>query len=365
MPKKINLNLLDSQVIPSPAELLAEFPLTEKQNQFIHRARQEVQDALFHHRSRLLMIVGPCSIHDISSAQEYASRLADLTKEVSDTFVVVMRVYFEKPRTSLGWKGMIYDPFLDGTNAMANGLRLTRQLLLELADMGVPAAAEFLDPLSAHYFSDLITWGCIGARTSESQTHRQMASSLPMPVAFKNNTMGNIEVAVHGVLSAAIPHTFLGIDSQGKVCQQTSGGNPHCHIVLRGGENSPNYDPDSISEALDLLHKNSLPPKVLIDCSHDNSRRKHEQQVSVFQSIIHQIKEGEKGIRGLILESHLQGGQQPLESDELRFGVSITDACLDWETTAKLIHWGRAALLKEASLIPPVEKGAENSYAFS
>lgn len=361
MPKKINLNLLDSQAIPTPEELLAEFPVTEKQIQFIHRARQEAQDALFHHRSRLLLIVGPCSIHDTESAREYAQKLARLAKEVADTFVVVMRVYFEKPRTALGWKGMMYDPFLDGSNAMAKGLRLTRQLLIELAEMEVPAAAEFLDPLSAYYFSDLITWGCIGARTSESQTHRQMASSLPMPVAFKNNTMGNVEVAVHGVLAAAIPHTFLGIDRYGKVCQQTSTGNPTCHIVLRGGENNPNYDPDSISSALDTLQKNSLPSKLLIDCSHDNSRRKHEQQVSVFQSVIHQIKEGEKGIRGLILESHLKEGQQPLESDELRFGVSVTDACLDWETTAKLINWGRNALLKEASLAFPHEK----TYAHS
>lgn len=359
MPKKINLNLLDSQVIPSPAELLAEFPATEKQMQFIHRARIEVQDAIFHHRSRLLLIAGPCSIHDIESAKQYASRLAEISKEVSDTFVTVMRVYFEKPRTSLGWKGLIYDPFLDGSNAMAKGLRLTRQLLLELADMEVPAAAEFLDPLSAQYFSDLITWGCVGARTSESQTHRQMASSLPMPVAFKNNTTGNVDVAVHGVLAAAIPHTYLGIDLQGKVCQQSSAGNPTCHIVLRGGEESPNYDPESISSALDALQKNCLPPKILIDCSHDNSRRKHEQQVSVFQSVIHQIKEGEKGIRGLILESNLEAGQQPLESDELRFGVSVTDACLDWDTTAKLVRWGRMSLLKEAALTPPLE----NSYA--
>lgn len=361
MPKKINLNLLDSQAIPTPGELLSEFPPTEKQNRFIQRARQEVQDALFLHRSRLLMIVGPCSIHDIASAKEYAKRLVTLAKEVADTFVVVMRVYFEKPRTTLGWKGMIYDPFLDGSNAMAKGLRLTRQLLLELAEMEVPAAAEFLDPLTAHYFSDLITWGCIGARTSESQTHRQLASSLPMPVAFKNNTMGNVEVAVHGVLAAAIPHTFLGIDSNGQVCQLSSAGNSTCHIVLRGGEGGPNYDPESISLALDTLQKNSLPPRILIDCSHDNSRRKHQQQVSVFQSVIHQIKEGEKGIRGLILESHLEEGQQPLESDELRFGVSVTDACLDWETTAKLIRWGRTALLKEASLGSPVE----DTYAFS
>ena len=361
MPKKINLNLLDSQVIPTPAEIVAEIPATEKQIRFIQRARQEVQDALFSHRSRLLLIAGPCSIHDIASAKEYARRFAELAKEVSDTFVMVMRVYFEKPRTTLGWKGMIYDPFLDGSNAMSKGLRLTRQLLLELAEMEVPAAAEFLDPLSAHYFSDLITWGCIGARTSESQTHRQMASSLPMPVAFKNNTMGNVDVAVHGVLSAAIPHTYLGIDPFGKVCQQTSAGNSTCHIVLRGGEANPNYDPESISYALDCLQKNSLPPKLLIDCSHDNSRRKHQQQVSVFQSVIHQIKEGEKGIRGLILESNLEEGQQPMESDELRYGVSVTDACLDWETTAKLIRWGRTALLKEASLAHP----QENLYALS
>lgn len=361
MPKKINLNLLDSQAIPTPEELLTEFPVTEKQSQFIHRARQEVQDALFHHRSRLLMIVGPCSIHDIESAREYAKKLSHLSKQVADTFVVVMRVYFEKPRTTLGWKGLMYDPFLDGSNAMSKGLRMTRQLLIELAEMEMPAAAEFLDPLSAHYFSDLVTWGCIGARTSESQTHRQMASSLPMPVAFKNNTMGNVDVAVHGVLAAAIPHTYLAIDRHGKVCQQTSAGNPTCHIVLRGGENSPNYDPDSISSALDALQKNCLPSKLLIDCSHDNSQRKHEQQVSVFQSVIHQIKEGEKGIRGLILESHLKEGQQPLESDELRFGVSVTDACLDWDTTAKLISWGRNALLKEASLTYP----HENTYAHS
>lgn len=344
MSKKINSNLLRVTPLPTPWELHEELPSTALQVEFITTARREVAKILHPSDDRLLLIVGPCSIHDLAAAREYALKLRELAKQVEDTFFIVLRTYFEKPRTQLGWKGMLYDPHLDGSNDMAAGLRQIRQFLLELATWGIPAATEFLDPSAAHYYGDLITWGCVGARTSESQVHRQMVSGLPLPVAFKNSTTGCVEVAVNGVLTAYLPHSFMSIDKQGKLCQMHTVGNPHCHIVLRGGESGPNYDPSSINSALEALQKADLPGALVVDCSHDNSQRKHEQQLVVFQSIMHQIQQGEKGIRGVILESHLQPGNQPFEQEQLHYGVSITDPCLEWEATAQLVQWGRKVL---------------------
>lgn len=342
------INLIQTDPLPSPRELLEKFPLQWEQAAFIQRTRKEIIQILNGDDPRYLLIVGPCSIHDREAAEEYAKRLKQLAQDVSNTFLIVMRFYFDKGRTTVGWKGLLGDPHLDGSHAIQDGLHLTRQLLLRLAELRIPAAAEFLDPMSCYFFEDLISWGCIGARTSESQTHRQLASSLSMPVAFKNSTSGNIDIAIHGILAASLPQTFMGMDAEGRLSRIRSAGNPHCHLALRGGECKPNYDAASISHTLQRLKKNKLQAKILVDCSHDNSRKRYEEQIPVFQSVLHQIVEGEEAIRGMILESHLFAGNQPLLSDrsKLKYAVSLTDPCLDWTSTQRLIEWGCETLQK-------------------
>jgi 3-deoxy-7-phosphoheptulonate synthase len=268
-----------------------------------------------------------------------------------------MRVYLEKPRTALGWKGFLYDPYLDNSNNVLDGLHLSRKLLLDIAALEIPAATEFLDPLTAPYLSDLISWGCIGARTVTSQPHRQLASSLAMPIAFKNSVDGNIDSAINGILSASIPHTYIGSQSNGTLGIVNTLGNPYGHVVLRGGKEGPNYDPQAISYTLERLHNANLPLRLLVDCSHDNSFRRHEEQPAVFQSILHQIVEGNNYIKGLLLESHLYQGNQPLNISSLKYGVSLTDPCLDWQTTERLIKWGYHYLEKEREPIQmPLKK---------
>lgn len=346
---KINLVAVDP--LPSPSSLKGQYPLSIKEEAFIEKTRSDIVQILDGNDPRLLLIVGPCSIHDVKAAEEYALKLRQLARELSDTFLIVMRVYFDKPRTNVGWKGLLGDPHLNGSHDIDEGLRLTRQLLIRLAECEVPTAAEFLDPASGHYFGDLISWGCIGARTSESQTHRQLASSLPMPVAFKNSTSGNIDIAINGILSASLPQTFIGMDDNGRVSRVRSPGNPCSHLALRGGELKPNFDAVSIAYCLECLQKANLPARVIVDCSHDNSRRKHEQQIAVFQSVVQRIAEGEEGVRGLILESHLFAGHQPILADKskMKYAVSLTDPCLDWETTRRLIEWGYETLQKKQS----------------
>lgn len=348
MSKFQQLNLAHEEPLPSPNQLMEDLPSKPHHQQFIEKSRCQIREILDGTDPRLLLIVGPCSIHDITAAKEYATKLRAL---VTNNFLIVMRVYFEKPRTSVGWKGLLYDPFLDGSNDINAGLRMSRQLLLDLVEMELPAATEFLDIASGYYFSDLISWGCIGARTAASQTHRQIASGLPMPIAFKNNTDGNVDIAVNGIINAATPHTYMGMNGAGQVCLTSTKGNKYCHTALRGGINKPNYDPQSIAHALNLLKSNNVPPRLLIDCSHDNSFRTHEQQPVVFQSVINQIIEGNKNIRGLILESHLYAGNQPLSSDLslLKYAVSVTDPCLDWTSTEQLILWADEALSREYS----------------
>ena len=342
-------NLIQTDPLPSPCSMLEQLPLRTEEAAFITKTRQEIVRILDRDDPRHLLIVGPCSIHDLSAALEYAERLGSLSRAISDQFLVIMRVYFDKPRTIMGWKGLLGDPHLDGSHAIEEGLRLSRQLLLKLAEMRIPTAAEFLDPASSYYLGDLISWGCIGARTSESQTHRQMASALSMPVAFKNSTSGNVDVAIHGILAASHPHTFIGLNGEGQVARVRSGGNPHCHLALRGGEGKPNYDSPSITATLEKLQRAKLPSRLIVDCSHDNSNRKAEQQLPVFQSLIRQIVDGEEAIRGLILESHLVAGNQPLLSDKtkLKYAVSLTDPCLDWMATERLIRWGYEQLCKK------------------
>jgi 3-deoxy-7-phosphoheptulonate synthase len=308
--------------------------------------RQQVCDILEGRDPRLLLIVGPCSIHDSLAAKEYAEKLFHLTNTVSDTFLIIMRAYFEKPRTLTGWKGMLHDPRLDGSHDIATGIRWTRQLLLDLAMMKVPAAAELLDPLVASYFGDLLSWSCIGARTSASQTHRQIASGLAMPVGFKNNVDGNVKDAINGILCAAQSHTFMGINNEGRISKMHTLGNKRGHVVLRGGIHGPNYDASSVSHALQMLAKVHLPLRLLIDCSHDNSSRNHEVQIDVFHSVLRQVAEGNRSIRGVLLESHLHEGHQSLSlhPTQRRYAVSITDSCLGWEATEDLIKWGYALL---------------------
>lgn len=345
-------NATYDNTLPSPQYIHLELPASSKQHNFIDRQRATIRNILDGNDPRMLLVVGPCSIHDVASAKEYALRLLELTKEVKDTFFVVMRVYFEKPRTAIGWKGLLYDPHLNSTNDIHCGIRTTRRLLLDLTEMGIPTAAELLDPCTALYVSDLLSWGCIGARTASSQVHRQMASGLPMPIAIKNNTDGNVNVAVQGVLSALTPHSFVGPNMEGQLAMVHTRGNSHPHIVLRGGEGQPNYDPQAIAGALNKLEKAHLPLCLIIDCSHDNSFKKHEQQAVVFQSVIGQVIEGNKCIRGLVLESNLFAGNQHLVADTslLQYAVSVTDPCLDWNSTEKLIQWGRAKLKQESAV---------------
>ena len=328
--------------LQTPAAFRQEFPASPEAVEFVRSARGQIANILDGKDSRLLLAVGPCSIHDIKAAEEYAVRLSSLAKEVSSSFFIVMRTYFEKPRTSVGWKGLLYDPHLNSSDDITTGISHARQLLITLAQMKLPAATEFLDPMTPHYIGDFISWACIGARTAESQIHRQFASALSMPIAFKNSTAGNIDVAINGVLAALSPHTFFGVDDNGSVSIVRSKGNAYAHVMLRGGEKTPNYDPASVRKTLELLHSNQLPQRIMIDCSHDNSFRSHEKQEVVFESVIRQYVNGTKAIRGLAIESHIFGGNQQLNADKscLQYAVSLTDPCLDWDNTERLIRWG-------------------------
>jgi len=343
--------MIQYKTLPSPIELKNAYSLNAKQKAYIENTRQEISHILDGSDSRILMIVGPCSIHDIDSVKEYAHRLKSLANEVSDCFMLIMRTYFEKPRTILGWKGFLYDPDLDNSHNVEKGLKLTRNLLLDLIQMEVPTAAEFLEPISCAYLDDLISWGCIGARTAASQTHRQMASGLSMPVAFKNTTDGNVEAAIHGILSSAHCHSYMGINQNGLVAMVHTHGNSHGHLVLRGSDQKTNYDPESISHALKKLNNVNLPLRLLIDCSHGNSKRLHEQQSQVFQSVISQIVEGNRSVKGVLLESHLNAGnQQLINVQSLKYAVSLTDPCLDWSTTENLIRWAFHKVKNELSI---------------
>ncbi len=328
--------------LPSYKEFKTRFPLFAQQQQFIKNSRETLRSILNGNDSRLILIVGPCSIHDPHSAKEFAYHLQQLAPQVAPHFFLVMRVYCEKPRTTCGWGGFLYDPLLDGSYTMQLGLEWTRQLMLEITDMQVPIATEFLDPMTAFYYDDLVTWGSIGARTASSQIHRNLASGLSMPIGFKNGIAGNISAAIDGVMAASHPHTYARIGENGSPIISRTTGNPDTHIVLRGGESGPNYDPSSISEALTHLENAHLPTRLFVDCAHHNSGKKYERQLIAFQSITHQILEGNANIRGLMLESHLHAGHQVLtgHSSKLKYGVSITDPCLDWQSTARLIHWG-------------------------
>ncbi len=339
-----NLRVTGFDTLPAPGTLTAELPLTADAAATVQQGRSQIEAVLRGDDPRLLVVVGPCSIHDPEAALEYAQRLADLSDRVCDTLLVVMRVYFEKPRTTVGWKGLINDPDLDGTFDIGRGLRLARQLLLEINTLGLPAGTEFLDPITPQYLDDLVAWAAIGARTTESQTHRQMASGLSMPVGFKNATTGDLQVALDAMQSAMSPHHFVGIDEDGRACVVHTAGNPYGHVILRGGNDATNYAPADISDAAQRLSAAGLNPGLLVDCSHANSSKKPERQETVWQSLIEQRQTGTKAILGAMLESNLHEGNQKLPKDgdksQLAYGVSITDACIDWDTTERLLTDG-------------------------
>ena len=340
MQKTSDINVVETRTLPSPAALLAELPKTEAQADFVVRARRDIHRLIFTDDKRFLLIVGPCSIHDLDSGREYARRLSALAREVADRVMVVMRVYFEKPRTTVGWKGLIMDPHLDGSHDIASGLRLARSFLRDAIDLGLPTATEFLDPITPQYVADLVCWGAIGARTTESQTHRQMASGLSMPLGFKNGTDGSLQAAVNAIRAASQPQTFLGINLDGSASAVVTRGNPDCHVVLRGGAAGPNYSPAHIAQVEASLTKAGLPRSVVVDCSHDNSAKKPELQPDVLRAVLEQVTAGNASIMGAMLESNLVAGNQPFPQprEKLRPGVSITDGCIDWPTTEALVR---------------------------
>ena len=329
-----------ARVVPlvTPAMMLHQLPLTDEQADVVVRGRREAKAILDGVDDRLLVIVGPCSVHDPDAGLEYARRLARVAQEHRDDLCIIMRVYFEKPRTTTGWKGLINDPHLDGSGDVNAGLRMARSLLLQVLDLGLPVGCELLDPIIPQYIADTVAWGAIGARTTESQTHRQLASGLSMPVGFKNRTDGNVGVAVDAVRAAAVPHTFAGVDVTGTPAVFTTTGNPDCHIILRGGRGAPNYRAEQIAEARAQMRAAGLSERLIVDASHDNSGKDHERQAVVAREIAEQVAGGDEAIVGVMLESFLVGGNQSVgDGSNLTYGQSITDKCMDWETTVDVL----------------------------
>ncbi len=344
----INVNVESHTLLPSPEAISDLLPPSEKALQSIGGGRRVIRDILDGKDSRLFVVIGPCSIHDTKAALEYAQKLKALAKKVEKQLFLVMRVYFEKPRTTVGWKGLINDPFMDDSFRIEEGIKIARKLLLQLSELGLATATEALDPIIPQYISDLISWSAIGARTTESQTHREMASGLSTPVGFKNGTDGNIQVALNAMKSSLTPHNFLGVDSQGRISVYKTRGNPYSHIVLRGGDSQPNYDPESVAACRKALEAEGLRAKIMIDCSHGNSNKDHNRQPVVLDSVIDQVLAGDRSICGMMVESNLFEGSQKIPQDlsQLKYGVSVTDKCIDWETTEKMILKGAERLKK-------------------
>ena len=340
-----NINVVSQELLLTPEEIKRRLPLSAKAEETVLAGRKTLQRILDREDPRLFIVVGPCSIHDLEAAYDYAQRLKRLADEVNDTLFVVMRVYFEKPRTTTGWKGLINDPDMDDSFHIEKGLQKARSLLLVLAEMGLPTGTEALDPISPQYLGDLITWTAIGARTTESQTHREMASGLSSPVGFKNGTDGSLKVAINALHSVSKPHSFLGIDQRGQCAVIRTAGNRYGHVVLRGGS-KPNYDSVTIALCEKELAANQLPANIVVDCSHANSSKDPALQPLVMTDCVHQIVEGNKSIVGLMIESNLEWGNQsiPEELSQLKYGVSVTDACVDWPTTEKMLREARSKL---------------------
>jgi 3-deoxy-7-phosphoheptulonate synthase len=339
MPATSNLRIKSLEPLIPPSRLMNLLPLTDAATHTIVAGRRDVEQVLAGQDQRLMAVVGPCSIHDPGAARDYAARLKALADRVADRLLVVMRVYFEKPRTTVGWKGLINDPHLDDSFDVATGLRLARGLLIEIAGMGLPTATEFLEPITPQYIADTIVLGAIGARTTESPTHRQMASGLSMPVGFKNSTDGSLQAALDAMQSARTPHSFLGIDNDGGTCVVSTAGNPWGVLMLRGGRSGSNYSADVVEDARKRLEAAGLPARVIVDCSHANSGKDHRRQSVVWRDVIEQRVAGDRVIAGLMLESNIMPGSQPVQSDrsKLQYGVSITDGCIGWDETEELL----------------------------
>lgn len=336
--KTSDLHVVETCPLLAPVEVKTELPITTEIAKVVSSARARIRNILNGSDRRLLVVVGPCSIHDVRAAREYAEKLAQFRDGVSDALEIVMRVYFEKPRTTVGWKGLINDPHLNGTFDINFGIHMARELLLDVAKLGLPSATELLDPIVPQYLADLISWTAIGARTTESQTHREMSSGLSMPVGFKNGTDGGIDVAINAMLSARQPHRFLGVNNEGRASIVTTTGNPDGHIVLRGGKQGPNYDKVHVEAIANRLKDRKLLPYMMVDCSHDNSGQDYNLQPTVLQDIAEQVRNGSEHIVGIMLESHLNRGKQPLkELAKLEYGKSITDGCINFETTVDVL----------------------------
>ena len=343
-----NVNITAFDAMPTPEEINARLPLTAKAAKTVTHGRKLLRKILDRQDHRLFVVVGPCSIHDPVAGMDYARRLKKLADDVGDTLQIIMRVYFEKPRTTVGWKGYINDPFMDDSFQVNVGMEKARQFLLDVNELGLPAGTEALDPYGPQYYGDLITWTAIGARTAESQTHREMSSGLSTPVGFKNATNGDLAVATNAVLSASRPHSFLGLNSEGRVAIVRTTGNAYGHVVLRGGDGHPNYDTVSVSVAEQAMAKAKLPANIVVDCSHANSSKKPELQPLVMADIVNQIRNGNKSLLGVMIESNLVAGNQAIPADlsQLKYGCSVTDGCVDWDTTEKMIR-DAAVLLRD------------------
>ena len=345
MKRVYNVNIEAQHPLPTPQEIHAELPLRPEMEDFVARSRETIENIIHRRDRRLLVVAGPCSIDNYDAAIDYANRLKTLAKKVESKFVLVMRTYFEKPRTTIGWKGMVYDPDLDKTFNIEKGLRLSRKLLLAMAEKEIPTATEFLDPIIPQYLSDLISWAAIGARTTESQTHRQLVSGLSMPVGFKNATDGSIHIAIDAIKTASAKHSFLGVINDGRTGVFHTKGNRNCNIILRGSATATNYGSEYIAFTEELMRKSGLEPSIIIDCSHGNSLRNPLNQPAAFRDVIGQVKNGATAIAGVMLESYLKTGKQPMKSRaELTYGLSITDGCLGWDETEALILEQYAAL---------------------
>lgn len=337
-----DVRILESQKLISPEAMAQAFPASDKAAETVIRGREEVQRILRREDDRFLVVVGPCSIHEPSSAIEYAKRLAELRIKYADRMCIVMRVYFEKPRTTVGWRGLIVDPGLDGTSDIGRGIRMARELLIHVNELGVPAGSEMLDPIVPQYTADMVSWASIGARTSESQTHREMASGLSMPVGFKNATDGDVQIAVNAIVSSRSSHSFIGITRDGTACIMQTLGNPDSHLILRGGKNGTNYDRESVSSAISLMKNAKLRPSIIIDCSHGNSQKMPENQIGVLNETIRLRNDSDNPLLplcGCMIESYIETGAQPITADpsDLKYGLSITDPCLGWDMTASAL----------------------------
>lgn len=344
VPETVDVNIRQLDPIPAPRYFIKELPLTDAMRDLVLDSRSQIRDVLHGRDDRLLAIVGPCSIHDPKAAHDYATRLAALNRELGDRLLIVMRVYFEKPRSTVGWKGLINDPDIDGSHNIQKGLLLARKTLLDVLGAGLAAATEFLEPTSPQYIADAVSWGAIGARNTESQVHRQLASGLSMPIGFKNATDGSVKAAVNGCFAAAQQHTFFGIDHMGRACAVETIGNPDCHVVLRGSSSGPNYDADSVAQAMEAVRAqmpadSAAAHGLIIDCSHGNSGKDDVRQTHVVREIAERVAQGEPGITGIMMESFLEGGNQPAAPlNQLVYGKSITDKCLSWPVTEQLLH---------------------------